>query len=245
MAIQLDPFHMLRAINCPESCLPVTAINVGQVTKINDGPITGPIPRLCHSDCTTGDSVSVYWNLIAWELYAQVQTCDQQAYSVKGRTNGTTREFDFTAAQEFGLDCKVLCGTSCFLEMPWGYLVIPTLDTPNNSWQERTPGVWRHYVRASFYQFATSTDFLFNERVDVSFCTYKLNISLIEDASPSTGVWITVSGHNIDVKENMTVSDTTNYDGVYVVQETDSTRIRVTASYVEDETSGTLTPKYD
>lgn len=123
------------------------------------------------------------------------------------------------------------------------YLFVPSLGTDSlNQWILFAGG--RHRTQLWLYHFELLS-FIDDEIGDVELFTYSLDISLIEDATPSAGVWITVAGHALVVNERMVVAGTVNYDGTYQTAEILGDKVRINTTYVEDESNGTLTPDYD
>ena len=234
MAIQLDPFHMLRGINCPEPVTDVVLEGWGQVL------VTGlSSENLCFT-CAPPPLTCVFktgyfaTQFSVKTLSAPFITCEQFDLTITGQSSGASLYLGGGPQKaDFGLSLDNCIFDSCYYQLDDG------------SWR-------RCFANSNFNPVITFTAYLPDphdlthaEVVDLSFPAPPVKaITSITEKDAST-IYVNCVNHQLRIFSYMTISGTSLYDGNWTLDTVESAdQFTISTPYVGDDSGGTVVANY-
>lgn len=254
MIIQLDPFHLIRAINCPEPG--VTAQDVGSIIAA-DNPATdlgvwGCSLRPPFAACPTLiDYDETEWVFSTWNLGlpGNILFCDQMIFRITGRTSGISRTIDmYRVMTDAGIDCDTSFIDFCDgREWCYGYVGEDIVGSPllNNSANSWSPFSDTHFVQAAILT-RDPIGWILGERIDVTLPPVTLEIDKIVEGNFNRARVFPLGGNpGIATDSRVQVEGTENYDGRYNAELAGSLIVELDTPFTVEETGvGTIAPDY-
>jgi len=199
---------------------------------------------------------NVYVTFFTVRLLSDVLFCNQQKYTLTGRTSGAEVTYDWPAWQ--AIHNIGTCLDVCDQNADRCQHLLPDGGRAQMNQLEGTANVWnvslqRHQIFFTSYA-KSPLGFQVFENVDVTLKTFSVPIIQIIQRT-STSVWIeqatpgdTVAGWHVGA--DIRVAGTVNYDGTYGIIAIQNVspgidRLGISKTYVADEFTGTIEPSYD
>lgn len=245
MIIQLDPFHMMRAIHCDEP-----EVVVGSQSYVFEADRFQSNFDLLF-DCENGGPECAgpsipfgagYENSFVFILSAPLIVCSQAIFSVTGVDSGASEVLDIAGFYaSLGWDCFAPDCDFCHHQI--GDRAYALSAATIGEWNSAsTPPRLQGSIRLTT---KVTRGFIKNECLDLQFPSAPTRtITSITQRTAST-VWIAVSGDLQPDQSSVNVSGTVNYDGGYVINDPAAGRFWVSKPYIEDEFGGAVQAKYD